>query len=157
MFGFFCLYLQSYPLRISQILTTVAKEDTCRHIGYMLDFSEICREYALKKSYWRMREMRSSSWVSMELLEKILYTLVRWQHSSDANHTTVFPCSSNCSFMSCPMCIFGWGAGRFPSGICACKALINKKDVGISFAYSVIRALALPLERISNASQPTPE
>jgi hypothetical protein len=52
---------------------------------------------------------------------------------------------------------FGWGARRFPSGICACKALINKKDVGISFAYSVIRALALPLERISNASQPTPE
>ena len=51
--------------------------------------------------------MRSSSWVSMELFEKILYTLVRWQHSSDANHTTVFPCSSNCSFMSSPMCILG--------------------------------------------------
>ena len=53
----------------------------------------------------RILQMRSSSWVSMERFENILYTLVRWHESSEANHTTVLPCSSRVFFISSPMCI----------------------------------------------------
>ena len=85
----------------------VAVVATCRQSGYTLGLLSICWEQRAKKSVSRILLMRSSSRVSMELLEKILYTLVRWHESFWANHTTVLPCSSRVFFISSPMCIVG--------------------------------------------------
>ena len=104
--------------------TSVANTDTCIPNGYTLELLLRFCEYKRKKSVFRILLILKSSCVSMELLEKILYTLVRWHESSLANHTTDLPCSARVSFISWPMCILNNTGRPLP------RFRTNKKDVG---------------------------